>query len=210
MIPTAIRICVSVGLLVVLCASSVFAGKFNAVLEIGDAAPEWKDLPGVDDQQHALADHKDKEVVVVVFTCNSCPYSVDYEDRIIEFVKQHGGEKGKVALVAINVNRAPEDRLGEMKKRAKAKNFNFPYLYDESQKIAKAYGAEWTPEFFVLNKQRKVVYMGAMDNSAQAAKVTEVYLTDAVDAALSGKTPTTAETAARGCRIRWAKERKEE
>jgi peroxiredoxin len=188
--------------------SAARAGEFNPTLSIGDKAPEWKDLPGVDDKPHSLADLKDKDVVVVVFTCNSCPYAVDYEDRIIDFVAQHAGQQAKVALVAINVNRVPEDRLPQMKKRAQEKKFNFPYLYDESQKIARAYGASYTPEFFVLNKERKVVYMGAMDNSAIAAKVTEVYLTAAVEAALKGEKPAQTETAARGCAIRYVRERR--
>ncbi|MBI1902168.1 MAG: thioredoxin family protein [Planctomycetia bacterium] len=189
-------------------ASPAAAGEFNPTLSIGDKAPEWKDLPGVDDKQHSLSDLKDKDVVVVVFTCNSCPYAVDYEDRIIDFAAQHAKEGAKAAVVAINVNRVPEDRLPEMKKRAQDKKFNFPYLYDESQKIARAYGASYTPEFFVLNKERKVVYMGAMDNSANAAKVTEVYLTAAVEAALKGEKPAKTETAARGCAIRYVRERR--
>src|SRR5262245_12100427 len=112
------------------------AGQFNSQLNVGDPAPAWTDLPGVDGKKHSMADLK-KDVVVVVFTCNSCPVAVDYEDRIIEFAKKYAAADGKVAVVAINVNTIPEDRLPKMQERAKEKGFNFPYLYDETQKIAK-------------------------------------------------------------------------
>src|SRR5215831_9637475 len=99
-------------LVLVLLAGAVPAGKFNEVLSPGDAAPAWSDLPGVDGKKHSLADLKDKDVVVVVFTCCSCPAAEDYEDRIIAFAKKHA--ESKVALVAINVNTIPEDRLDKM------------------------------------------------------------------------------------------------
>src|SRR5262249_32688438 len=141
----------------------------------------------------------------VVFTCNSCPIAVDYEDRILAFAKKHAGADGKVALVAINVNTIPEDRLDKMQERAKSKGFTFPYLYDESQKIAQAYGAIYTPEFFVRNKERQVVYMGAMDDSSTPANVKISYLELAVQSALKGEKLEKSETLARGCLIRYAR-----
>ena len=146
-------------------------GEYNEVLKVGAPAPAWSGLDGIDGKKHALADLKDKEVVVVVFTCNSCPIAVDYEDRIIAFTKKHAGPGSKVAVVAINVNVIEEDRLDKMAERAKEKGFNFPYLYDPSQKIARAYGAIYTPEFFVLDRQRKIAYLGAMDDTSQADRV---------------------------------------
>lgn len=192
---------------VILLASSSFAGEFNKKLKVGDPAPVWKYLPGTDGTKHSLADLKDKDAVVVVFTCNSCPIAVDYEDRIIAFAKKHAAPDSKVALVAINVNTVPEDRLDKMKARAEKKKFNFPYLYDETQQIAKDFGATYTPEFFVLDKERKVVYMGAMDDTSneKAAKVN--YLEPAVAAALKGEKPAKGETLARGCMIRFKKVR---
>jgi peroxiredoxin len=184
------------------------AGKYNAVLNIGDAAPAWKDLEGVDGKRHSLADFDGKDVVVVVFTCNSCPVATDYEDRIIAFAKKHAGPGGKVGLVAINVNTIAEDQLPEMKKRAESKGFDFPYLYDGSQQIGKAFGAAFTPEFFVLGKDRKVVYMGGMDDSSQVATVKANYLEPAVAAALAGKAPETAEAPAIGCRVRYERARR--
>jgi peroxiredoxin len=183
------------------------AGEYNKKLSVGDAAPAWKDLDGVGGKKHALADLKDKDVVVVVFTCNSCPVAQAYEDRVIAFANRHAGADSKVAVVAINSNTIPDDQLPKMEERAKKKKFPFAYLHDPSQEIAKAYGANYTPEFFVLNKDRKVVYMGAMDdkNAAEQAKVN--HLEAAVSAALAGKSAEPGETLARGCKIRWNREK---
>ena len=114
------------------------AGEYNEVLSIGDAAPEWKALKGVDDKEHSLTDLKDKPVVVLVFTCNTCPVAADYEDRVAKFAQDHAD---KVAVVAINSNAVPDDRLDKMKERAQQKKFPFPYLSDDKQVTAKAYGA---------------------------------------------------------------------
>jgi peroxiredoxin len=184
------------------------AGKYNATLNIGDAAPAWVDLEGTDGKQHALKDLAGKDVVVVVFISNSCDVATAYEDRILAFSKKFAGAAGKVGLVAINVNTIAEDRLDKMKARAEAKGFDFDYLYDPSQKIGKAYGAAFTPEFFVLDRQRHVAYMGGMDDSSQPSEVKENFLDPAVEAALAGKSPATAEAPAIGCRIRYARERR--
>jgi peroxiredoxin len=192
----------------VLTSVSADAGKYNPVLNIGDKAPAWKQLPGVDGKQHALADLKDKAVVVVVFTCNSCPYAVDYEDRLIAFTALHTQQDSPVALVAINVNTVKEDLPEQMKKRARAKGFTFPYLFDGSQQIAKAYGAGATPEFFVLDRARRVVYMGAMDDNSDASKVRRKHVEIAVKAVLSGTSPAVKETVPIGCRIRFARRRR--
>ena len=172
------------------------------------ASAAWTNLPGVDGRPHSLADLEGKEGIVVVFTCNSCPYAVDYEDRIQALAAKYAGEASRVALVAINVNRVSEDSLPRMKERAEKKGFQFPYLFDESQQIARAYGAVWTPEFFVLDKQRRVVYMGAMDDNTDAAKVTVRYVERAIDAVLAGAEPEVKETPAVGCAIRYVRERK--
>ena len=203
-----IRLAAALLATILLTAEIAAAGRYNQMLSIGDKAPAWNDLPGVDGEMHSLSDLKDKEAVVVVFTCNSCPYAVDYEDRLIEFARKHAGADGKVGLVAINVNKVPEDRPPKMRERAEQKEFPFPYLYDETQKIAREYGAIFTPEFYVLDKERKVVYMGAMDDSSNPEKVTKSYLEPAVQAALKGELPETKETGAVGCRIRYERERR--
>ena len=181
------------------------AGEFNPTLSINDKAPAWKDLPGVDGKKHSLADIK-KKVIVVVFTCNSCPYAVDYEDRLVRLADKY--KKKDVQIIAINVNKVPEDSLAEMKKRAKAKDFQFPYLFDETQKIARDFGATYTPEFFVLNKDRKVVYMGAMDDSTDSTKVKLHYVQSAIDGVLSDKPIEKKETVAIGCRVRYERVRR--
>jgi peroxiredoxin len=194
------RLAVCLALLPAAC----LAGEFNKKLNIGDPAPVWKDLPGTDGKKHALADLAGSELVVVVFTCNSCACSVEYEDRIIAFAEKF---KGKAAVVAINVNTIPEDRLDAMTKRAKKKKFPFAYLYDETQQIARDYGATYTPEFFVLDRARKVAYMGAMDDRTKADAVKERYLEAAVDAVRKGESPPKKETIAHGCLIRYKRTR---
>ena len=186
-------------------ATSASAGQYNSALSIGDDAPAWVDLPGTDGKRHALADLKDQDVVVVVFTCNSCPAAEGYKDRIIAFAKKYCGPKDKVALVAINVNTVPDDRLDKMTERAKEKDFPFAYLYDESQKIGKKYGASYTPEFFVIDKARKIVYMGAMDDKSPPAEAKVRLLEAAVQSALKGEKPGATETPARGCKVRYGK-----
>jgi peroxiredoxin len=185
----------------------VSGGEFNKKISVGDPAPAWKDLPGTDGKTHSLDDLKEKEVVVVVFTCNSCPIANDYEDRIIGFVKKYGAADSKVALVAVNVNTIPEDRLDKMKQRAEKKKYNFPYLFDDTQKIAVSFGATYTPEFFVLDKNRKIVYMGAMDDKSNEKEATENFLEPAVESALKGQKPSKGETLARGCMIRFKRQR---
>jgi hypothetical protein len=111
--------------------------------------------------------------------------------------------------VAINPNLVAGDQLPAMQDRAKLKRFNFPYLHDSpKQETAKSYGATYTPEFVVLNKERKVVYLGAFDDSPNGMKITKRYVEDAVTAALSGKTPEVTETPAVGCAVRYARERR--
>ncbi len=201
---------VSFVLYLLMCASgqALPAGEFNEVLSVGDTAPAWADLPGTDGKKHSLAELKDKDVVVLAFTCLSCPTAVDYEDRINALAKQHAGPDGKVAVVAVCVNLVEADRLPKLQARAKEKDFAFQFLSDESQKIAKSYGAVFTPEFYVLNKDRHIVYMGAMDDSTDAAKVQHKYVEAAIAASLKGEKPAVTETVARGCRVRYARERK--
>lgn len=184
------------------------AGEFNGVLSLGDSAPAWTNLPGVDGKQHSLADLKDKQIVVLVFTCNSCPIASDYEDRIIAFAKTFAGPDKPTAVVAINVNTVDEDRLPKMKERADAKGFPYPYLFDPTQRIAKAYGAVFTPEFFVLDKDRKVSYMGSFDDNSESTKVKRRFVEPAVEALLKGQKPAPGETIAHGCLIRYERARR--
>ena len=190
-------------LLLIAAAPAAFAGKYNKVLSVGDAAPEWKDLEGTDGRKHSLADLKESEFIVVVFTCNSCPIAVGYEDRLLAFAKTHAGAKSGVSVVAINVNTIKEDGLPDMKARAEKKKFPFDYLHDPSQEIAKKFGATTTPEFFLLDQARKVVYMGALDDKLDPEEAKTNHLADALGVARGNAKEIEAETRPRGCRIRF-------
>ena len=192
----------------ILASSAANGGEYNEVLSIGDGAPAWKDLPGTDGKKHSLSDYKDRDVVVMVFTSATCPTAVDYEDRINELAKRYGGEKGKVAVIAVCVNRVKGDKLDDLTQRAKQREFAFDYIYDESQKIARDYGAIFTPEFYVLNQERKLIYMGAMDDVTDAAKVKRKFVEEAIAASLKKEMPEVKETPSRGCRVRYARERR--
>jgi thiol-disulfide isomerase/thioredoxin len=169
--------------------------------DIGDPAPAWKDLIGVDDQTHSLNDLADAKAVVVVFTCNHCPVAKAYEDRIVQLAADYA-DKG-VELVAINVNNMDADKLPAMKQRAEEKGFKFTYLYDPTQAIGRSFGATVTPHVFLLDGQRRLAYMGAIDDSMDAEKVTQHYLRDAIDAVLAGNAPAVATTQQVGCGIQY-------
>ena len=162
-------------------------------------------LPGVDGAEHSLAEYSKAKAVVVIFSCNHCPYVRAWEDRMVQ-VQSDYAAKG-VQLVAINANNAdeyPEDSFEKMRERAREKHFNFPYLRDETQAIARAYGAERTPEVFLLDHDRILRYHGVIDdNYDDPAAVKAKYLRDALDATLSGSPPTIAETKPVGCTIKW-------
>jgi peroxiredoxin len=177
------------------------AGKFNKVLSIGDAAPEWKNLTGIDDKQHSLADYKQKKLVVLVFTCNHCPVAQAYQQRLIDLQKNYG-PKG-LQVVAISVSNLASDRLDKMKELVKEQSINFPYLHDATQKSGAAYGAAVTPHVFLLDSQRKIAYMGAFDDSLDAGDVQRHYLRDAVDALLAGKEVEVKESRPMGCSIEY-------
>lgn len=182
------------------------AGKFNKVLSVGDAAPTWENLDGTDGKKHSSAELKGKDAVVVVFTCNSCPVAAGYEDRVIAFAKKHAGPGAKVGLVAVNVNTVKDDSLPAMTQRAEKKKFPFVYLFDPTQEIARKFGANYTPEFFVIDRDWKVAYLGAMDDKGPPLKASDHYLERAVEAILAGKSAPTGETsAAGGCRIKFVR-----
>jgi peroxiredoxin len=177
--------------------------------QVGDKAADFK-LKNIDDKLFALADLKDAKGFIVIFTCNHCPYAVKYEDRIVALNDKYV-ELG-YPVVAINPNDAvayPADNFENMKKRAKSKSFTFPYLVDETQGIAKIYGASKTPHAFVLRKEGSdliVKYIGAIDdNTEDASAAKEKYVEQAVDALLEGKTVKTTSTKAIGCGIKWKK-----
>jgi peroxiredoxin len=175
-------------------------------MDISSSAPSFS-LKGTDGKAYSPDDFKDAKALVVIFSCNHCPYVKAYEDRMISVQRDYLG-KG-VRLVVINSNDPvgyPEDSFGKMKERAKEKGFNFPYLCDETQKTARAYGATHTPHLFVFDGARKLAYTGKIDdNWENAGAARQHYLRDALDDILSGRAPRTPETHAIGCTIKWKK-----
>ncbi len=173
-------------------------------LPIGADAIDFE-LKGTDGKTYRLSSFKDKKAVVVVFSCNHCPYVQAYEPRMIQ-VQQDYTPKG-VTLVGINSNddrNYPEDSYPNMVKRAKEKGLNFPYLRDESQEIARAYGAICTPHAFAFNQDRKLVYKGRIDdNWKEPSKVQTRDLRIALDSILAGRQPSVQETRPYGCSIKW-------
>ncbi len=172
--------------------------------DIGQRAPDFC-LPGVDGKDYCLTSFKDKKVVVVLFTCNHCPYVQAYEDRLVALQRDYAG-KG-VQLVAINANDAagyPEDGFDNMVRRAKSKSFNFPYLRDETQRVARSFAAEYTPEAYVLNSKLQICYIGRIDDNWQnPAKAKSQDLRNAIDAVLASQPLDNAITHAIGCTIKW-------
>jgi peroxiredoxin len=176
------------------------AGEFNKKISIGDSAPKFA-AKGTDGKEYTLDSFKDKDVLVICVTCNHCPVAVAYEDRIIDFAKKYAGKDGKVAFLAVNVNLGEDDLLPKMKERAREKGFTFPYAIDETQRVGRDLGASRTPEFFVFNKDRKLVYQGAMDDDMAEPKVN--YVAAAVEATLKGAKVERAETRVRGCPVQY-------
>ncbi|WP_422361459.1 thioredoxin family protein [Reichenbachiella sp.] len=171
---------------------------------VGDKATDFK-LKNVDGRTISMADYKDAKGYIVVFTCNTCPFSKMYEKRIDQLNQKY--ESSGYPVIAINSNdvtKQPGDSFDEMVKRSNDKGYSFPYLYDESQAVATAYGATRTPHVYVLNKKLEVAYIGAIDdNHKDAGAVTKRYVEDAVDSMLDGKAIKTTSTKAIGCTIKW-------
>lgn len=172
-------------------------------LEIHAPCPAFE-LPGTDDKTHALSSITD-DVLVVVVSCNHCPYVIAYEPRIVALAKEYA--PSGVAWVAVNANdatRYPDDGMQPMKVRARERGFPFPYLRDDSQAFVRALGARFTPEVFVFDKERKLRYHGRIDdNHRDASQITSHDLRNALDALLAGKDPPVLETVAFGCSIKW-------
>ncbi len=204
-----LKILVGVALVIAISAfaiDKVSSPKIDGGYTIGDTATDFK-LKNIDDSFISLADYKDAKGFIVIFTCNHCPYSVAYEDRIIDLDKKFKS-KG-YPVIAINPNNPkayPDDSFDNMKVRAKDKGFTFPYLFDDGQKIYPQYGATKTPHVYVLEKSPEgnvVKYIGAIDNNYKdASSANEKYVEDAVNALLNGEKVPVETTRAIGCSIK--------
>jgi peroxiredoxin len=177
--------------------------KFNREVAVGDPAPEFEGLLGIDGRRHSLSDYRETPVLVVVFLRNLCPTTHQYEARLRNFAQEYG--TNKVQLVAISVSRNPAEGLDRMAVRAKDKMYRWPYLIDESQFTGRQYGATVTPQFFVLDQARKIAYMGAFDDDLKGTAVQRQYVADAVRNLLEGKPVSPVDTLAKGCEIEYAK-----
>ena len=170
-----------------------------ARLALGDPAPPFE-LGGVDGGVHSLEDYREQPVAVV-FPCCHCPYVVAWEDRLNDIARDYDGRAG---LVAINSNAGYlGDSLADMEERSRSKGFVFPFLYDETQEIARAYAAARTPEVFLFDAGHRLVYHGAPDSDHTDPDGAEPYLSNALDAVLDGAEPDTAETPPVGCTVKW-------
>jgi peroxiredoxin len=177
--------------------------------KVGDKATDFK-LKNVDNKMVSLADYKDAKGIIVVFTCNHCPFAKKYESRIMALDKKYKS-KG-FPVVAISPNdpaEVGEDSFENMQKLASEKKYSFPYLFDETQLTAKAYGATKTPHVYILKKENSeyvVKYIGAIDdNSDDEKSVKEKYVENALDNILAGKPVNPETTKAIGCGIKWKK-----
>jgi len=177
---------------------------------VGDVAPNFI-VKNIDGRNVGLSSFQDVDGVILIFTCNHCPYSKLYEDRIIALHKEFAANGWPV--LAVNPNDPavePEDSFEKMQQRAKEKEFPFPYAMDETQVVAKAYGARRTPHAFLLKKEKagfRVVYIGAIDDNARDAKAVKTrFVAQAIEAIEAGRPVEPTFTKAIGCTIKWREE----
>jgi len=175
--------------------------------KIGDKVKDFS-LKNVDGKMVSLADYKDAKGFIVVFTCNHCPYAKAYEQRIMDLDKNYKSKGFPVIAISPNdATAVPDDSYDKMVSHSKEKKYTFPYLYDETQQVAREFGAMRTPHAFVVKKTPKgneIVYIGTIDDNIEdAGLVKQKYVEDAVNAVLQGKEVPVTETKAIGCTIKW-------
>lgn len=176
--------------------------------QVGDTVADFK-LKNVDGKMVSMADYKTAKGFIVVFTCNHCPFSKAYEQRIMDLNTMYAPKGYPVIAISSNdKDVVPEDSYENMQALAKEKQYAFPYLYDETQAVAKTFGATRTPQVFILNREKKgsvLLYTGAIDdNTDNPADVTTKYVQNAMTEILAGKPVEQNFTKAVGCSIKWA------
>ena len=174
-------------------------------ISIGTTSPDFN-LKATDNNSYNLSSFSDKKLLVIMFTCNHCPFVKAYEDRLIQIQKDYSDKS--VSLVAINSNETinyPEDTFEKMQIHVTEKSYNFPYLRDEDQSVASSYGASFTPEIFVFDIDRRLRYHGRIDDNKDPDNVTSSDLRNALDELLSEHDVASSETHGIGCSIKWAK-----
>jgi peroxiredoxin len=172
--------------------------------ELGAACPDFR-LPGVDGRSYAREDFGSSSVLVVMFICNHCPYVKAVEDRIIALAREYGPRGVQVVGICSNdAETYPDDAFDKLAERWRARGYGFPYLHDESQAVARAFGAVCTPDIFVYDGARRLAYRGRIDDSwKDESKVTRRELAAALDALLGGQKPATPQRPSMGCSIKW-------
>jgi peroxiredoxin len=191
----------------VACVLFVAASPLKNGYEVGDTVADFK-LKNVNGKMVSLSDYASSKGVIVIFDCNTCPYSKAYNERILELNKNYAS-KG-FPVVAIQPNDpaiSPGDSFDEMVKQAERKKYDFPYLFDETQSVSRAFGATNTPHVFLLKNNGgkfSVAYIGAIDDAPRdAAGVSKKYVEEAINAILSSKEVPSTKTKAIGCTIKW-------
>lgn len=183
--------------------------EVQAQYKVGDLVSDFS-LKNVNNKNVSLAQYHSAKGFIVVFTCNTCPFAKKYESRVEQLDKEFSSKDYPVIAISSNdIKINPGDSFEEMQKRAKAEAYTFPYLYDESQAVAKQFGATNTPHVYVLAKEGNkmvVKYIGAIDNNADdASKADKKYVADAVNSLIEGKNIAVTTTKAIGCGIKWKK-----
>ena len=198
-------------ILLICLSTSLYAGKYNQIINLGDSLPAFTNLPGIDGTQLSSSDIKE-DVLVMVILANHCPWVKGMDKDLVKLVDAFKGQSVKV--VGFGVNLRADDRLEAMKTHAKKAGYNFSYVFDESQALGRALGATRTPEYFVFDKDRKLTYMGLLYNSPAKmnsdgstrhinGEPSEFYVSDAITAILAGEAVTQAETRAHGCSVKY-------
>lgn len=177
----------------------------STMLPLGTAAPGFS-LPDTEGKTVSLADFADAPALLVIFMCNHCPFVKHVADGLAELGREY--QQRDVAVVGINPNDVenyPDDAPAKMAEEVRQRGYTFPYLYDETQEVAKAYRAACTPDFFVFDRDRRLVYRGQMDCSRpdSGVEVTGADLRAALDAVLAGRAPAEDQTPSIGCNIKW-------
>lgn len=192
----------------------VHAGKYNAVISVGDPMPEFNQLPNISGDALSSSDLK-SDVVVIMSLANHCPWVKGMDADLVKLADSYQGKS--VSFVGMSFNHREDDRLEAMKEHARKTGYSFDYVFDESQETGKALGAVRTPEYFVFNRDRKLIYTGLLYNSPAKmnrdgtvnytrGEPTEFYVANAIDAALEGKIPEVSETQAHGCSVKYVQE----
>lgn len=178
----------------------------STMLALGTKAPDFELLDTVSGKTKSLAELKSPVATVIVFMCNHCPFVKHILDHFVSTTNKYSGRKVTfIAISANDINNYPEDAPHKMQKLAQSMKFSFPYLYDESQEVAKAYDAACTPDFYIFDADMKLVYRGQYDDSRPETDkpVTGECLTAALDAILSGKSVSAKQLPSMGCNIKW-------